>query len=164
MLDKVDGYKTLTIADKLDKRLGVVSATVLVDGKVSDLKAVVKGQDVTLTLDRKQLDKLMGAEVNVQIKALVLGDTKAENVPNKATIKLNDKPSIDSNVVTVIPPNPITPNIVKDVEGKEHLEIEQGKDYNYNVKTKIADSVAEYKYLTISDTLDKRLDIVKLLY
>lgn len=106
----------------------------------------------------------MGAEVNVQIKALVLGDTKAENVPNKATIKLNDKPSIDSNVVTVIPPNPITPNIVKDVEGKEHLEIEQGKDYNYNVKTKIADSVAEYKYLTISDTLDKRLDIVKLLY
>ncbi|MRB24968.1 isopeptide-forming domain-containing fimbrial protein, partial [Bacillus thuringiensis] len=55
----------------------------------------------------------------------------------------------------------ITPNIVKDVEGKEHLEIEQGKDYNYNVKTKIADSVAEYKYLTISDTLDKRLDIVK---
>ncbi|MRC51096.1 isopeptide-forming domain-containing fimbrial protein, partial [Bacillus thuringiensis] len=77
--DKVDGYKTLTIADKLDKRLGVVSATVLVDGKVSDLKAVVKGQDVTLTLDRKQLDKLMGAEVNVQIKALVLGDTKAEN-------------------------------------------------------------------------------------
>ncbi|MGF2716821.1 isopeptide-forming domain-containing fimbrial protein, partial [Bacillus cereus] len=160
-ISEVKGYKTLTIADTLDKRLEVVKATVLVDGKESDLKAVVKGQNVSLILDRKQLDKLVGTEVTVQIKAHMKEDAKVETVPNKATITLNDNPSIESNEVTVIPPNPIKPNIFKDVEGKEHLEIAHGKDYNYNIKTIISDDVSEYKTLVISDILDSRLDVIK---
>ncbi|MGF2716753.1 isopeptide-forming domain-containing fimbrial protein, partial [Bacillus cereus] len=158
----VKGYKTLTLKDTLDKRLTVVKATVLVDGYVdASLKPVVKGQDVTLELNRSQLDKLAGKEVTLKITSKINKDTPIELVPNKATIQLNDKPAISSNEVTVIPPEPNQPNIHKDVEGKDHLEIEHGKDYNYNVKTKIVDNVAEYKSITLKDTLDNRLNVVK---
>ena len=47
---------------------------------------------------------------------------------------MNNKPSVDSNVVTVVPPTPENPNIKKDVEGLDHIVVEEGDNYNYNVK------------------------------
>ncbi|MGF2716854.1 isopeptide-forming domain-containing fimbrial protein, partial [Bacillus cereus] len=120
---KVLGYKTLVISDTLDSRLDVVDAKVLVNGKESDLEATIDGQKVVLTLDRKQLDGLAGKEVNVQITSKIKDGTPIEKIPNKATIQLNDKPAIDSNEVTVIPPTPEQPNVHKDVEGKDHLQV-----------------------------------------
>ncbi|MGF2716840.1 isopeptide-forming domain-containing fimbrial protein, partial [Bacillus cereus] len=158
--DDVRGYKTLTISDTLDKRLDIVSTRVLVDGEATNLKAEVKGQDVKLTLDREQLDAFVGKEVNLQITAKIKDKTPIENIPNKADIQLNNDPKIDSNEVTVIPPNPEKPTITKDVEGKEHIEVEREKEYKYNVRTNVAKDVKGYKTLTLTDTLDSRLDIV----
>ncbi|MGF2716922.1 isopeptide-forming domain-containing fimbrial protein, partial [Bacillus cereus] len=74
--------------------------------------------------------------------------------------QLNNEPKVDSNEVTVTPPTPETPVIEKDVEGEQHKEVEINKDFKYNVKSKIANDVKGYKSLTISDTLDKRLEVV----
>ncbi|MGF2716829.1 isopeptide-forming domain-containing fimbrial protein, partial [Bacillus cereus] len=158
--DDVKGYKDLTITDTLDKRLELVGYKVLVDGKASSFKAEVKGNSIKLVLTREQLNTVQGKEVNLQITAKLKDGSVIETVPNKSEIQLNDKPSIDSNEVTVIPPNPEEPNIVKDVEGQKHLEVEHSKEYNYNVKTVVPKKVDGYKHLTLSDTLDNRLDVV----
>src|SRR5699024_4037535 len=157
---ELGGYEDLTITDVLDKRLDVVDATVLVDGKASDFEAKVDGQTVTLKLDREQLDSISGKEVNVQITAKIQSGTDIELIDNKATIKLNDNPEVDSNVVTVVPPVPTTPDVIKDVEGKDHLEVAHEKAYNYNVKTNIPTELGGYEDLTITDKLDSRLDVV----
>ncbi|MRB43392.1 isopeptide-forming domain-containing fimbrial protein, partial [Bacillus thuringiensis] len=52
------------------------------------------------------------------------------------------------------------PTIKKDVKGVEHLRVERERTYNYNVKSNIVDDVRGYKSLTVSDKLDKRLDVV----
>src|SRR5699024_9521108 len=156
----INGYKDLTITDVLDNRLNVLGATVLVDGKQSDFNADIKGQTVTLKLNRVDLETIKGKEVNVQITASIKTGTDIELIDNKATIKLNDNPDVDSNVVTVIPPVPTTPNVIKDVEGKEHLEVAHEKAYNYNVKTTVPTELGGYEDLTLTDVLDKRLDVV----
>ncbi|MGF2716860.1 isopeptide-forming domain-containing fimbrial protein, partial [Bacillus cereus] len=159
--NNVSGYKHLTISDTLDSRLDVVGTKVQVDGKDTEFEAVINGQNVTLTLDRKDLNGLEGKEVNVVITAKIKDGTPIELIENKATIQLNNQPVSDSNVVTVIPPTPVQPEINKDVEGKDHIEVEKEKNYNYNVKTVVPTTVEGYKHLTIEDTLDTRLDIVE---
>ena len=158
---ELGGYKDLTITDKLDGRLDVVGATVLVDGKVTEYEATIEGQTVTMKLDRKQLNGIAGQEINLQIIAKIKSGTDIELIDNKANIQLNDNPKVDSNVVTVIPPEPETPVVEKDVEGKEHLDIERNKEYKYNVKTNIPTELGGYKDLTIVDQLDERLTVVK---
>ncbi|MGF2716851.1 isopeptide-forming domain-containing fimbrial protein, partial [Bacillus cereus] len=157
----VEGYKHLTIEDTLDTRLDIVEAKVFVDGKESKLEAKITGQNVSLKLDRNELDTLAGKEVKLVITAKIKDGTPIEQIGNKATIQLNDQPKVDSNVVTVVPPTPENPNIHKDVEGQEHIEVEHEKEYKYNVKSVIPKEVKGYKTLTIADTLDKRLDVVK---
>lgn len=132
----------------------------LVDGKVSTLKADFKGNKVKLELTRSQLDSLQGKEVNLQITSKIKEGTGIVLIPNKATIELNDNPSIESNEVTVIPPTPDEPNIVKDVNGEKHAVVEHEENFNYNVKSVIPKDTKGYKTLTLKDTLDNRLDIV----
>ncbi len=157
----VSGYVDLTIEDTLDNRLDVLSAKVLINGQEStNLEASIDGQNVTLDLNKEQIESLAGKEVNLQITAKIKIGTEIETIENKANIKLNDNPSKESNVVTVVPPEPTTPNIKKDVEGKEHLEIAKGEKYNYNIKTNIPEDLGGYKTLTIKDVLDKRLEVV----
>src|SRR5699024_6155604 len=156
----INGYKDLTITDVLDNRLNVLGATVLVDGKQSDFNADIKGQTVTLKLNRVDLETIKGKEVNVQITASIKTGTDIELIDNKATIQLNDNPEVDSNVVTVVPPVPTTPDVIKDVEGKDHLEVAHEKAYNYNVKTTVPTELGGYEDLTITDVLDKRLDVL----
>ena len=157
---ELGGYDNLTISDVLDERLDVVGVKVLVEGEESDFEAIVEGQSVVLELDREQLNEIAGKEVNLQITAKIQSGTDIELIDNKATIQLNDDPAEESNVVTVIPPKPITPEIVKDVEGKEHLDIEREKNYVYNVKTNIPTELGGYKTMTITDALDRRLEVV----
>src|SRR5699024_10486177 len=106
---ELGGYEDLTLTDVLDKRLDVVDTTVFVDGKASDFEAKVDGQTVMLELDREQLDSISGKEINLQITAKIQSGTDIELIDNKATIQLNDNPSEDSNVVTVVPLEPVVP-------------------------------------------------------
>src|SRR5699024_744453 len=155
----LNGYKDLTITDTLDNRLTIKNVEVLAGGKATDFKANVDGQKVTLKLDRKQLDTIAGKVLNVKITSQIKGNVDVVTIDNKADIQLNDNPKVDSNVVTVTPPEPETPDITKDVEGKEHLDVDRLTDYNYNVKTNIPKNIGGYKDLTITDTLDNRLTV-----
>src|SRR5699024_4654269 len=154
------GYEDLTITHVLDKRLDVVGATDLVDGKASEFEAKFYGQTITKKLDHEQLDSISFKEVNVQITAKIKSGTDIELIDNKATIQLNDNLNVDSNIVTVVPPAPTTPDVIKDVEGKDHLEVAHEKAYNYNVKTNIPTELGGYKDLTLTDVLDNRLNVL----
>lgn len=55
---------------------------------------------------------------------------------------------------------PVNPKVTKDVEGMNHIVIETGKEYDYNVKTTVANKLEGYKSLTIKDILDSRLTVV----
>src|SRR5699024_3913072 len=123
------GYESLTLSDTLDPRLEVVRADVLVDSVASGFVATITDQTVTLHLERDELDTIGGKEINLQITSKIRFGVEIESIENNATIQLNDNPSIESNPVTVNPPEPPTPEIEKDVEGQEHLEIAKEKEY-----------------------------------
>lgn len=82
-------------------------------------------------------------------------------IPNEATVSIGmhvNKTSKSNRVHTIVPEIP-TPKLTKDVEGKNHIDVAHGKQYNYNLRTEIPSSVAGYNTLTITDKLDERLTI-----
>src|SRR5699024_5392965 len=81
-----------------------------------------------------------------------------EVIDNVAQIEVNDNPAEDSNVVPVTPP-PTTPEIDKDVEGQEHLDIDYEKAYNYNVITKLPSNIEDYEKFVVTDKVDKGLAV-----
>src|SRR5699024_5369963 len=131
--EDVSGFETVLISDDLDERLSVVDARVLVDGEASDVQADIDGQLVTVLLENDQIDPLAGKEIKLVITAIINADVEVEVIDNQASIQVNDNPKVDSNIVPVIPPT--TPNISKDVEGSDHLDIDFDKEYNYNIIT-----------------------------
>ncbi|MEI4801692.1 isopeptide-forming domain-containing fimbrial protein [Bacillus sp. FJAT-51639] len=101
--ENLKGYESLTLSDTLDNNLTIVGTKVLVDGKESELKANVNKQLVTLKLTREQLEVIKGKEIKVVVTSKINENAPIEIISSKATIRLNDNPSEDSNVVTVIP-------------------------------------------------------------
>ncbi|WP_182201150.1 isopeptide-forming domain-containing fimbrial protein [Paraliobacillus salinarum] len=162
----VTGYQTVTISDELDSRLTIEGTQVLVDGEASDLEAVTTGQLVTVILDETQIQALAGKEIKLVITAKINADVEIEVINNQASIQVNDNPNIDSNIVPVIPPQPPTPEVEKEVEGndgtygKDLVEKELEKEYNYQVNTVVPEDLVGYEHITLTDTLDSRLDIV----
>src|SRR5699024_270720 len=159
------GYEHITLTDELDKRLDVVSAIALVDGEEVGYEVVVDGQLVTLKVERDQLDEIAGQELTLQITAQIKADTPIEVIDNVAQIEVNDNPAEDSNIVPVTPPVE-TPDVEKEVEGndgeygKDLVEKEYEKDYNYRVNTTVPTNLGGYEHITLTDELDKRLDVV----
>src|SRR5699024_9562836 len=52
-----------------------------------------------------------------------------------------------------------TPKIDKDVEGKEHFDVDYEKDYNYNVITQLPINIYDYEKFVITDKVDKGLEV-----
>ena len=105
----------------MDNHLTVLGAKVFANGKEVDFEVLVDDQVVTLILDREQLETVKGIELTLEIESKINEDAPIELIDNKATIQLNDNPSEDSNVVTVIPPKPL------DSPVKEEITEETGK-------------------------------------
>src|SRR5699024_5262309 len=61
---------------------------------------------------------------------------------------------------------PATPDVEKEVEGndgsygKDLVEKEFEKEYNYRVNTEVPENLQGFEYLTLTDTLDDQLDVV----
>jgi len=53
-----------------------------------------------------------------------------------------------------------TPEITKDVEGKEISDMDRDKEYKYNLTIKTPKDIDKYKAIGVSDTLDDRLTFV----
>src|SRR5699024_8753812 len=162
--EDLTGYQYITLSDELDERLDVLDAVALVDGEKVDYEVDIKGQLVTLKVEREQLDEIAGEKLTLQISAQIKAGTPIEVIDNQAQIQVNNNPKEDSNIVPVIPPTvPPTPNVEKKVEDddgdfvKDLVEKEREKTYKYNVSTIIPDELKGYDYIILSDELDERL-------
>ncbi|WP_181397625.1 isopeptide-forming domain-containing fimbrial protein [Gracilibacillus dipsosauri] len=51
------------------------------------------------------------------------------------------------------------PIVTKDVDGEESREVIKGEEYQYNINVKLPENLSNYESLTISDTLDTRVDV-----
>src|SRR5699024_292553 len=122
-----------------------VDTKVFIDGEESEFVATVEGQLVTLLLNREQLNEIAGSEINLQITAKINADVEVETIENVANVQVNNEPDIDSNVVTVVPPVPEVPSIVKDVEGQGHINVNREEEYNYNIITTLPNEIEFYE-------------------
>ncbi len=109
----VRGYESLILLDTLEDVLGTRGVRALVDGV--ELPALtgritIDGQEIRLVLDRSEdFDLLAGKTLILEIGAQILEDADLsaytdETVPNKALLLFNEDPGVESNVVTVTPP------------------------------------------------------------
>ncbi|WP_194210242.1 isopeptide-forming domain-containing fimbrial protein, partial [Streptococcus ruminantium] len=66
---------------------------------------------------------------------------KASNtikVPNTASIRVDNNPKVDSRPVTVTPPTPDTPTIVKKVNNKDHEDLtKRDEEFEYTIQTQV---------------------------
>ncbi|MGF2715656.1 isopeptide-forming domain-containing fimbrial protein [Bacillus cereus] len=99
----------------------------------------VRGKELTFTIPAK-----MGEDVSNDVV-----------ITDKSTFN-----GLKSNPVTVKPFVVKTPSITHDVEGKEHLDIEKGKTYKYNVNMKMPSKVTGIEKLILKETLNSNLNIV----
>ncbi|NLA96018.1 MAG: isopeptide-forming domain-containing fimbrial protein, partial [Clostridiaceae bacterium] len=111
--DNVRGYESLILFDTLEDVLGTRGVRALVDGV--ELPALtgritIDRQEIRLVLDRSEdFALLAGKTLILEIDAQILEDADLssytdETVPNKALLLFNEDPGVESNVVTVTPP------------------------------------------------------------
>ena len=166
--ENVRGYEELVIRDMIESVLQVEDVKVLKNGvqdAVLTSYLTVVGQEVKLVLgDTFDFDSIAGATITLVIEAKIkedadLSEYVADTVPNTASVKLNDDPAVDSNVVTVTPPIEDS-DIRKDVNGKLHEDLAHKNDvFTYHVNVKIPDNVRGYESLLIGDVLVPVLEI-----
>ncbi|WP_156009258.1 isopeptide-forming domain-containing fimbrial protein [Streptococcus ruminantium] len=128
----------------------------------------VKDQTLTVSLTADQLAKHQGQKVLVTFKAKIRANVnliayleKASNtikVPNTASIRVDNKPKVDSQPVTVTPPTPDTPTIVKKVNNKDHEDLtKRDEEFEYTIQTQVP---TDAKSFVITDELKEVLEFV----
>ncbi|HFZ4617186.1 isopeptide-forming domain-containing fimbrial protein [Enterococcus faecalis] len=81
-------------------------------------------------------------------------------IPNQADLNFgNEGDVLHSNKPTVTPP-PVDPNITKDVEGQEHLDLtNRDQEFKWNVKTAFGNETSTWTQASMVDDINKVLDI-----
>ncbi|MDQ8820781.1 isopeptide-forming domain-containing fimbrial protein, partial [Streptococcus ruminantium] len=133
-----------------------------------DTKVTVANQILTVSLTADQLAKHQGQKVLVTFKAKIRANVnliayleKASNtikVPNTASIRVDNNPKVDSRPVTVTPPTPDTPTIVKKVNNKDHEDLtKRDEEFEYTIQTQVP---TDAKSFVITDELKEVLEFV----
>ncbi|MGT2675755.1 isopeptide-forming domain-containing fimbrial protein, partial [Streptococcus rupicaprae] len=158
----IASYKKFVISDEVNGEIAVTGANVL--GEAAQFFDVaVDGQTVTATMKNiKDAKALAGKTVELVITAHIKPGVTTAKIPNTATITYQNKSHVegtpdstkDTPPVTVTPP-PLTKKINDTLDT---LDIENQKDYNYNIKTVVPGNIAKYKSYVIVDTLDDDLE------
>ncbi|MGT2732914.1 isopeptide-forming domain-containing fimbrial protein [Streptococcus ruminantium] len=128
----------------------------------------VKDQTLTVSLTADQLAKHQGQKVLITFKAKIRANVnliayleKASNtikVPNTASIRVDNNPKVDSRPVTVTPPTPDTPTIVKKVNNKDHEDLtKRDEEFEYTIQTQVP---TDAKSFVITDELKEVLEFV----
>ncbi len=168
--------KSFVITDELKEVLefagndGKGNVTVKIDEAdvTKDTKVTVENQILTVSLTADQLAKLQGQKVLVTFKAKIRANVnliayleKASNtikVPNTASIRVDNNPKVDSRPVTVTPPTPDTPTIVKKVNNKDHEDLtKRDEEFEYTIQTQVP---TDAKSFVITDELKEVLEFV----
>ncbi|MDQ8834750.1 isopeptide-forming domain-containing fimbrial protein [Streptococcus ruminantium] len=133
-----------------------------------DTKVTVANQILTVSLTADQLAKHQGQKVLVTFRAKIRANVnliayleKASNtikVPNTASIRVDNNPKVDSQPVTVTPPTPDTPTIVKKVNNKDHEDLtKRDEEFEYTIQTQVP---TDAKSFVITDELKEVLEFV----
>ena len=159
---QADGY---VITDKLEDVLEYVGnpqVTLTKDADTAKVNAQLQHNNgtITLTLTSEQLAKFANGNVNISFDAKIKEDANLDDyttdglvtIPNKATIKTNNK-TIESNEVI------IQKSIShKQVNGQEHVDLtSRTQQFNYEIQTTVPSGVETF---TVTDTLEEALTFV----
>ncbi|WP_171841489.1 isopeptide-forming domain-containing fimbrial protein [Streptococcus suis] len=118
-----------------------------------------ENQNLTINLTSDQLSKLQGQAVVVTFKAKIRANVNlsdyitdgAVKVPNVANITVDNKPKVTSEPVTVTPPSPENPPIVKDVNGADRADLATREEsFTYHITSAVPTDATAFE---ISDTL-----------
>ncbi|EUJ24373.1 cell wall surface anchor family protein [Listeria cornellensis FSL F6-0969] len=83
-------------------------------------------------------------------------------IPNQAELAFSNNGKIVSEIPKVTPP-PVNPEISKDIEGKEHLELANRNDaFDWNVHTAFGNQTASWNQAIITDQINTLLSIEKI--
>ncbi|WHL20853.1 isopeptide-forming domain-containing fimbrial protein [Streptococcus iniae] len=160
-------YKAFTIVDTLDKDLAI-QGTPVIKGSAKDFFDVnVDGQKVTATMkDFAKAGALAGKEVELVITAQIREGVTRQNIPNTAKVTYQNKSHVDGTPdtetpstppVTVTPPgeNPTVTKLINKTE--KHLDVDNEKDYTYNIKAVLPNNITRYTSFVIVDDIDSDL-------
>ncbi|MGF2715662.1 isopeptide-forming domain-containing fimbrial protein, partial [Bacillus cereus] len=133
--------------------------------KLNWAKSVSDYSKVTAIKIVMDSDRVLGSketvDFNYTMKAPNGGLERKDKAYNSAAVSVNGGDAfVEGNKVFNEMDLPARPEVSKDVEGKEHLDIEKNKEFKYHVKSKVPDSTKGWKSLTLKDTLDNRLHVV----
>ncbi|WP_161497636.1 isopeptide-forming domain-containing fimbrial protein [Streptococcus suis] len=118
-----------------------------------------ENQNLTINLTSDQLSKLQGQAVVVTFKAKIRANVNlsdyitdgAVKVPNVANITVDNKPKVTSEPVTVTPPSPENPPIVKDVNGADRADLATREEsFTYHITSAVPTDATAFE---LSDTL-----------
>ncbi|MCO8233572.1 isopeptide-forming domain-containing fimbrial protein [Streptococcus suis] len=118
-----------------------------------------ENQNLTINLTSDQLSKLQGQAVVVTFKARIRANVNlsdyitdgAVKVPNVANITVDNKPKVTSEPVTVTPPSPENPPIVKDVNGADRADLATREEsFTYHITSAVPTDATAFE---LSDTL-----------
>ncbi|NSV00290.1 isopeptide-forming domain-containing fimbrial protein [Enterococcus faecalis] len=120
--------------------------------KKDDSYSYLAGHTYTMTITTKIKDGATDEELAPYIEQ--------GGIPNQADLNFgNEGDVLHSNKPTVTPP-PVDPNITKDVEGQEHLDLtNRDQEFKWNVKTAFGNETSTWTQASMVDDINKVLDI-----
>ncbi|MCO8223367.1 isopeptide-forming domain-containing fimbrial protein, partial [Streptococcus suis] len=126
----------------------------------------VAGQQLSVQLSATHLKDDAGKAVVVTFKSKIRANVNLTGyleegsntikIPNTASISVDHKPKVDSKPVTVTPPTPNNPTIVKEVNKKQHEDLTNREDvFEYTIQTQVP---TDAKSFEITDELVEVLE------
>ncbi|HEM4031246.1 TPA: isopeptide-forming domain-containing fimbrial protein, partial [Streptococcus suis] len=126
----------------------------------------VAGQQLSVQLSAAHLKDDAGKAVVVTFKSKIRANVNLTGyleegsntikIPNTASISVDHKPKVDSKPVTVTPPTPNNPTIVKEVNKKQHEDLTNREDvFEYTIQTQVP---TDAKSFEITDELVEVLE------
>ncbi|EUJ23848.1 SpaA isopeptide-forming pilin-related protein, partial [Listeria cornellensis] len=122
--------------------------------KKNNSYAFLSGQTYTMNIQTKIKDGVTDEQLAPFIQD--------GGIPNQAELAFSNSGKIVSEIPKVTPP-PVNPEISKDIEGKEHLELANRNDaFDWNVHTAFGNQTASWNQAIITDQINTLLSIEKI--
>ncbi|VFA78783.1 isopeptide-forming domain-containing fimbrial protein [Enterococcus faecalis] len=167
-------WQQASLVDDINQLLDI-QKVVVTDENGKDVtangKVTQENNKVTFEMNKQadSYDYLSGHTYTMTITTKIKTDATDEElapyieqggIPNQADLNFgNEGDVLHSNKPTVTPP-PVDPNITKDVEGQEHLDLtNRDQEFKWNVKTAFGNETSTWTQASMVDDINKVLDI-----
>ncbi|EGO2735850.1 isopeptide-forming domain-containing fimbrial protein, partial [Enterococcus faecalis] len=163
-----------SMVDDINKVLDIIDVKVTDEnGKDVTANGTVTQENNRVTFEMNKKDDsysyLAGHTYTMTITTKIKADATDEElapyiqqggIPNQADLNFGSEGDVlHSNKPTVTPPT-VDPNITKDVEGQEHLDLtNRDQEFKWNVKTTFGNETSTWTQASMVDDINKVLDI-----